>query len=500
MDEGKTPPQRIAFRTDAAQAIGAGHLRRCLTLAEALRADGHDVLFVCRAFEKSLNADVAAAGFPLIELPPAAGSTNTEDARETCAALVGHGPIDVMVVDHYGLGATWETEVRRVASRVAVIDDLADRAHACDVLIDVTPAQDAAVRYAGLVSDGAVKLLGPRYALLRPEFRALRGKTGARSGEIARVFVSFGGSDEQDRCGTAVGAIRAALGPNTAIDVVLGRLAPHAGRLQGLAETDPQLSVHIDTPHVARLMAVADLAIGAAGTMSWERACLGLPALVAQIAENQSGPIQALVQAGCAIAVPGSAEMWSALESRLSFVSENPGLLRLMGDAATSLVDGLGARRVARIIAPLALSLRPATSKDSEDIWQWRNDPTVRAASKEPAVISRDAHDTWFARVLADADRHLLIAEDADGAVGVLRFDIQDDAALVSIYLTPAGRGRGLAEAILKAGEGWLRSNRPELGRIEAEILPGNAASVAAFEAADYGRRLLRYERDLSDA
>ncbi|RME63691.1 MAG: UDP-2,4-diacetamido-2,4,6-trideoxy-beta-L-altropyranose hydrolase, partial [Alphaproteobacteria bacterium] len=173
---------RAAFRVDASRAIGTGHVGRCLTLAAALRDAGGDALFLCRAHDGHLNAKIEEAGFPVLSLPKRndtdddlahshwLGATQADDAKASIAALAGHR-IDWLVVDHYGLDARWESALRRHAHRILAIDDLADRSHDCDLLLDQNFFLDAASRYDGLLPDHCRPLLGPRYAVLRRGLR-----------------------------------------------------------------------------------------------------------------------------------------------------------------------------------------------------------------------------------------------------------------------------------------------------------------------------------------
>jgi UDP-2,4-diacetamido-2,4,6-trideoxy-beta-L-altropyranose hydrolase len=493
---GSLQRPRVAFRVDSAAAIGSGHLRRCLTLAEMMRGWGRDVLFLCRAGPDTLNADVTAAGHRLIELPHALSPA--EDAEASAAALTGEAGLEALVVDHYGLDAAWERALRPFADRIAVIDDLADRPHICDLLVDVTPSVDPAARYHGLLPAHCVTLFGGAYPMLRPEFRRLREQAGARDGELHRILVSFGAVDADDRCGTSIDAVRAALGTVPRIDVVVSRNAPHRASLAARAARDEGLTVHVDTPHMAELMRDADLAVGAGGATSWERACLGLPTLVAAIADNQRPSLAALEAAGCALAIDAD-RLGPEIEAALARLATSPGLLLRMSEAGRALVDGRGAQRVARAICPPRLSLRAAAEADSRDLWSWRNDPRVREYSKNSDPIPWEAHQGWLSARLADPDCALLIGEEAGVPVGVLRFDLDGPDAVISVYLTPHGHGRGIGPLLLRAGEHWLRAHRAEVRRILAEILPHNRASVAAFEAADYEARELRYERELSD-
>lgn len=495
MSEGQPRRPNILFRADGGAAIGSGHLRRCLSLAERLRDWGHRCLFICRASDRSFNGLVSDAGFDLIELPAAEAVSQQRDAEQTLAA-VGGVSFDVVIVDHYGLDQFWEKAVRGVAGRLAVIDDLADRHHDCDALIDVAPGDPA--RYDGLVPAGCQKLLGPNYAMLRPEFARLRQARAERSGAAGRILISFGGVDPDDLTGTAIAAIRAVL-PTVAIDAVLTGLSPHRQTLEDRATDDPHLSVHVDAANMAELMQAADLAIGAGGSTSWERACMGLPSIVAVIAENQRTTANALERLGCAVAVTAGPNFVVELGGLVQFLSANPALLRLVETAARATVDGRGVGRVASAICPPNIALRPATEQDARQVWEWRNAPEIRATAIDTAEIPWEGHSAWFARRIADPDSVMLVAEESAVGVGVVRFDLDGDKAAVSIFLAPGHAGRGMGRAILQAGERRVQTLHPEIRRFLADVRPENGASIALFRGADYRAILSCFERTIND-
>ncbi len=495
MSERQPRRPNILFRADGGAAIGSGHLRRCLSLAERLRDWGHYCQFVSRASDHSFNGLVSDAGFDLIELPAADAGSQERDAEQTLAA-VGGTFFDVVIVDHYGLDQIWEKAVRGVTERLAVIDDLADRNHYCDLLIDVAPGDHA--RYDGLVPAECRQLLGPTYALLRPEFAQFRQARTERSGAVGRILISFGGVDPDDLTGTAIAAIRAVL-PKVAIDAVLTGLSPHRRALEDRAARDPHLLVHVDAANMAELMQAADLAIGAGGSTSWERACMGLPSIVTVIAANQRTTADALERLGCAVAVMAGPNFAAELGRLVQFLSASPALLGLMATAARTAVDGRGVDRVANAICPPDIALRPATEHDARQVWEWRNAPEIRATAIDTAEIAWESHSAWFARRIADPTSVMLVAEEGGAGAGVVRFDLDGDAAAVSIFLAPGNAGRGMGRAILQAGERRVQTLHPEIRRFLADVRPENGASIALFKGADYRPILSCFERTVND-
>lgn len=288
----------VAFRADASPELGAGHISRCLTLAESLKARGASITFVCAAGSLSVVPRLAEVADEVVEIP---GSVRAEqgpveeiwsaaeqesDAESTVAGLSGQ-KIDLLVVDHYGLDYRWESAVRSLAGRMLVIDDLANRRHDCDILLDQNLYPDSDERYGELVPLGCELLLGPAFALLRPEFTERRALSRVRSGPVQRLLVSFGGVDRANATEIALDAFEASsCHGECGVDVVIGALHPARERIVRRCE-DQGYACHVDTSQMAELILQADIAIGAGGASSWERCYLGLPAIVVITAANQ---------------------------------------------------------------------------------------------------------------------------------------------------------------------------------------------------------------------
>jgi UDP-2,4-diacetamido-2,4,6-trideoxy-beta-L-altropyranose hydrolase len=288
---------RVAFRTDASRDIGSGHAMRCLTLAARLRDAGADVVFLCREHPGNLLALLADRGIATRALPmgtPGSGGPAharwlgagwQDDAAQTAAALPWRP--DWLVVDHYALDQRWEGALRPHVGRILAIDDLADRPHDCDALLDQNLTEGGAARYADRVPAHCALLMGPRYALLQPDYAALHERAAPRAGTVRRLLVFYGGVDRGGMTAKAVRAILALDRPALRADVVVGPANPDLDMLRGLAAGDDRITVHSALPSLAPLMLGADLALGAGGATHWERLCLGLPALVVTLADNQ---------------------------------------------------------------------------------------------------------------------------------------------------------------------------------------------------------------------
>jgi UDP-2,4-diacetamido-2,4,6-trideoxy-beta-L-altropyranose hydrolase len=499
--------QRIVFRCDASLAIGSGHFMRCLTLAATLAARGAAVEFVCRGLPAGLRQRAAARGgialHALAEDARRAApgeadgvalkhgewlrATQTADAADTLQVLRSGQPPRWLIVDHYALDARWERALRPHVGRLMAIDDLADRDHDCDVLLDQNLVPGPAARYAGRAPAAAALLLGPRYALLRPEFAAARARLRDRDGRLRRLLISFGAYDPANQTMKALRAVENACGPDVQADVVIGSDSPHLAEIDAFCRSRPRFRLNRDALNMAELMASADLAIGACGATAWERCCLKLPALLVSVAENQYPIAGELAGHGaCVFLGRGEAVAQGALEEALRELAGSPARLRAMGGRAGELCDGSGAVRVANRLLPPPIRIRKAQMSDCLRLHEWRNAEEVRRFAFNTAPIAREDHVNWYHKAIENPDVALLIGDGPDCTVGVLRYDFSGDEARVSVYLVPGLQGRGLGTALLVEGTEWLRARHPAVRRIIAEVKPDNAASLGAFASAGF--------------
>lgn len=350
---------KVVFRTDATSQIGTGHFMRCLTLAEGLKKCGAHICFVSRDLPAYLQEMLAERGLEYAALPHETscsevdnlshsswlGTSQKQDAYSTAQMLLGR-LWDWLVVDHYALDARWETTMRGLAKRILVIDDIADRQHDCDVLLDQNFYADMQTRYTGKVPEHCQLLLGPRYALLRESFGALHKQIKPRAGVVKRILIFFGGMDADNYTSLAISALAGLAIEGLHVDVVIGAQHPNRAGIEGLCASLGYVC-HVQTNRMAELMAAADLAIGAGGSATWERCCLGLPALLVSLAENQTGIARSLDEIGACIYM-GTKETVDVtiIQRAITQVLHIDGKLKLLSASARSLVDGWGVNRV----------------------------------------------------------------------------------------------------------------------------------------------------------
>ncbi len=350
----------IVFRADASLTIGTGHVSRCLTLAESLKRRGAHITFICATGSHAFVPRLTEVADAIIELPHLAaeveGSSDdtwltvpsTIDAKATIAALDGR-PVDWLVVDHYGIDANWESQLRPFVDQVMVIDDLANRKHDCDLLLDQNLPSTRVTNYRELIPDHARICQGPQFALLRQEFSAER-QSGVRiRSNIKRILISFGGVDSANGTEVALNALTNNH-PKIEVHVAIGQSHPER---QGITRRciEAGYTCHIQTQQMARLVAMADLAIGAGGASAWERCFLGLPSIILITAANQNDIASALAQARGAINLgPLTASSSESITTTLHELIENPSRVRTMSRAALRLMHGH--RDVAELIHP----------------------------------------------------------------------------------------------------------------------------------------------------
>ncbi len=356
---------RVVIRTDSSSAIGTGHVTRCLTFANALRNCGATVTFVCRDHSGNIASEIADNRFDVRLLPRCTGVKTSSanlyegwlgveqatDAVQTRDVVQSCGSVDRLVVDHYGLDESWESLLRPSVGGILVIDDLANRRHTCSALLDQNLQTDTAVRYLRLVPADCRLLNGPRFALLREEFHRTRLGASHSRFEVQRILVFYGGVDATNETVKAMTALQTLNYPNLQITVIVGPANAQREYIHKVAADDARFKVRENVSDMARLMAEADLALGAGGTTTWERCCMGLPTIITAVAENQISIAEQVARAGAAVYLGEPSDVSGPrLMEAVGELLTAPARLSSMSERASSLVDGLGTSRVVRAL------------------------------------------------------------------------------------------------------------------------------------------------------
>lgn len=500
---------KIAVRADASSEIGTGHLRRCLSLAEALKALGAEICFVIRRHDPAAEHVMAAADYPVHWLPEGDGAVEGEagaaphaawagvswqrDVAETVAALRARAAPDWVIVDHYAFDARWHEALRAaLGCRILAVDDLGDRPLAADMLLDGNAAESHAVKYAGQLPAGTRMLVGPRFAPLSAVYR-----TAARylySPEMRSIGVFMGGTDAEGLSAKVVRALRADAGFDGRIEVVSTSANADLAELARFCDADGKVTLSVDLPELAAFYARHDLQIGAGGTSSYERCCIGAPTVAVVVAPNQLAVVPILsaldMVRGAAVPgveatklLPGAQPLGTVVRALIA----DPEARRVLSENSRRYVDGRGAERVALSILADCLRLRPATMDDAALLHMWRNDPATRSMSINTEEIAYEGHVRWLTAVLKAPTRKLYVAMVGDKPVGVIRFDLLGDGAWeISLYMDPDLQGLGLGKRMLLAGEEAVARAGQAMTEFHAQVVTGNVASMRMFESAGY--------------
>jgi UDP-2,4-diacetamido-2,4,6-trideoxy-beta-L-altropyranose hydrolase len=349
---------KIAIRTDASSEIGVGHFMRCLTLAIKFKKNGVNVAFISCDLPSFLKSMLVEEGLSYLQLDSAYSSSEfddlahskwlrtdqSQDARLSIEVL-GGGGWDWMVVDHYALDIRWERIIREHVKKIMVIDDLADREHDCDLLLDQNLYNNPTFRYKDKIPEYCKQLLGPDYVLLREDFLKLRKEIVCRSGVVKKILVFLGGMDSKNVTSLVLEALNSMHGKYQ-VDVVIGAQHPYLKNMINIC-SNHGYACHVQTLMMAEIMAESDLAIGAGGSVSWERCYLGLPSILIAVAKNQIEIAKALDASGAAIYI-GEVEKISAhtISHALDKLIDSPSSVKSISQRALRIVDGMGVDRV----------------------------------------------------------------------------------------------------------------------------------------------------------
>lgn len=357
---------KIFFRVDSSAMIGSGHLFRCLTLAQELRNSGHIVRFLTKDMPTGLHRLIGENGFALSLLPPPKftekpffhenysewlGVEQEVDAHDTLSAFEGLTP-DWLIVDHYGVDLKWEKIVKPHVRRLMVIDDLANRQHCCDLIVDQN-FSEMQNRYKNLVNDSAYFAMGPHFAMINSEYRKLRS-TKKRDGAVNRILVFLGGSDPHNVTETVLDLLLEPAFSAINLDLVIGLNHKKFSQISLKARERPLTTVYSNLPNLAELMLTADLAIGGGGVTTWERICMCLPSIVVILSENQKFSCEALASSGYIISAGPSALIKpQELRGLIEKCVNSPELMTSISNRAAHLVDGRGTLRITELLEKL---------------------------------------------------------------------------------------------------------------------------------------------------
>ncbi len=476
-------PGTLLIRADASAATGTGHVMRCLALAQGWRQAGGDVVFAMAEATLALEQRLAEEHCRISRVSAAPGSR--DDWKATRTLMVAESP-SWFVLDGYRFDSAYREAVRGAGPKCLVVDDIGGQdCFASDLVLNQN-VHAAADLYSQRAPHTRL-LLGPRYATLRREFAAYCDYVREIPEKGKRILVTMGGSDPTDFTPRILPHLGERLGNDVQIRVVVGGDASHASAVEAQASAfRGRVQVLRDVRNMAELMAWADLAIAAAGTTCWEMCCLGLPAIVVEAADNQRPLARKLDAMGVAVnAGPAQLVDCAGLAERVREMVEDQERRSQMSHGARRLVDGRGTGRVLTFMNS-ALRIRLAEARDYRMLWEWANDPVVRAASFSEEPIPWESHQQWFEQQLASAAARIYIVENkAAEPVGQVRYQIEARRAKLSINLAPKLRGQGFGSKVLLLGIEELFNTAP-VETIDAYVKPANERSLELFRSAGF--------------
>ena len=340
---------RYAFRVDASNQIGYGHFMRCLTIANALKKQSIRSCFICRKETSHLQSKVIEMGHEVFNLPTKVDQNFDwkKDATFT-NSIIDTLNVSWLIIDHYSIDIKWETELRKNCKNIMVIDDLANRQHDCDIILDHNPGRTDE-SYIDLVPKSSTILTGLKYALIRDEFVDLRNESLKLREDyvLKKILISMGGSDPKNFSTKVLKQLsKYDFLSNTKISVILGASSNFLPEVKDeLRRMQHESELYVDVDNMAKILADQDLVIGAVGISAWERCCLGIPSISMVIADNQISGAKAFHLSGASIVIDEAFSNDYCLESALKFFSNVNGL-RNASKIALNLVDGAGTKRV----------------------------------------------------------------------------------------------------------------------------------------------------------
>ena len=339
----------IFIRVDSSTKIGYGHFIRCMALADTLQKN-FKINFISRSLEGSLISDIQDKRFGIFRFYSNSEKINEKnDAQKTISLIKKHsGQKNILIIDNYQLSKKWETYVKPFVHKLIAIDDLPNRSHNCDLLIDQNLHTKVNGLYKGLIPSNCIKLIGPKFSMIRKKFRMLKKSVKPRTFPIKKILVSFGGSDIENQTLITLNSIKK-MNRKINVDVVVGRANKCKKTLKIFCNRNNRFTYHEQIDNIADLMLSSDLSIGSSGSTTWERCSLGLPAIVSISSNDQRDIANSLSQKKCIINLGDVKKLKeSSYINAITNLKKND--LRNMSKNSMSLVDGNGTQRILKHI------------------------------------------------------------------------------------------------------------------------------------------------------
>ena len=490
---------KIAFRVDASNAIGTGHVIRCITLARLFKERGADIQFICRSHEGHLSELIIKNNFNIKLISQSKpinkeknsgnnylnllGVSQIRDAEETTESIKNQKP-DWLIIDNYALDYKWENLLSSYSKNIMVIDDLPNRKHTCNLFLNYNYTKLTIKDYKNFLSKNSKILLGPKYALLSFEYTNLRKKFLKHpTNKISNILLSLGGSDNENITSFVIDVLSETEFSHLKLNVVIGMNNKNRDIILQKVNKRANTFIHEGLTNVASLLANTDLCIGAGGLSTWERICLAVPSLVFCVSQNQKPAFELLLKENLIQSAGTTINLSKVkLKNKILNVMRNSSLIFQTAFKAQSYVDGFGTNRLVEIIYPSKkndLVIRDARDSDLHIYYNWVNDLAVRSSAFNSNPINIDQHRNWYTKQLNNSDSYLFVLQANGLPVGQIRFNFKGEEAFIDYSLDDFVRNRGWSDQLIRLGVNKLHSIRPSV--INAEVKQGNTRSLAVF-------------------
>jgi UDP-2,4-diacetamido-2,4,6-trideoxy-beta-L-altropyranose hydrolase len=456
---------------------------RCLALAQAWQDAGGKVVFAMAESTPAIDERLLSEGMEIVQL--SVSSNSIQDAREV-STLAHDCDAAWVVVDGYRFDSEYQRNLKSAELKVLFMDDLGQCEHYSADLVLNQNVQASESMYPDREVHTRL-LLGPRFVMLRRDFAPWRNWRRGLAPHGHKILVTMGGSDPDNFTAVVLEALREVKIDGLEAVVVLGGSNPHTAFPE--ATLSPAIRVLRNSSNMPELMAWADVAVSAAGSTCGEMCLLGLPAILIDLAENQTPVARELARQRVAIHLGSSNEVTATeIAEKVQLLLLSPELRGSLARRSRDLVDGKGTERVMAAIHDGGLRLRHIRSSDCRQLWEWANDPDVRPVSFATEPIPWERHLQWFNSKLCDHNAVLyLVVDSGDVPAGQVRYQVDGTSAAVSISLAPEFRGKGYGRVVLEmATEDLFRTTA--VMQIDAYVKPNNTASLRLFTRVGYAR------------
>ena len=494
---------KAVIRVDASLQIGSGHVMRCLTLAHTLKKNRFEVTFICRKLSGNLIERIDSDGFRVHELSAHKqknidgklahshwlGVTQKNDADE-CIDVLNNEEFDWLIVDHYALDEEWQNYIKPCYKKLMVIDDLADRNHQCDILLDQTFGRTHK-DYLNRIPTNSKSLLGAKYALLRPEFAKFRTPSLSRRtySTFNHLLINMGGIDVDNITEKILDHLMDLdLSMEIHITIVMGIHAPHLQSVKLKAEELSQnITVLADVQNMAEIMANADIAIGASGATTWERCCLGLPSVQIILSKNQEHLARTLARKKIIWLIKEINEIGDLLKSAPSWMNH-------VGGLAAEICDGMGSQRVFNKMTDCTVILEDfgeidlcsyvnLNQSDATLALDMRNHEEIRTWMYSKDIISKEEHLSFLANLGIDEKRRYFLVKQKGAVIGAINFSKINYGSSVDfgIFINPFKKSQGFGSVLESAASEYACT---ELGAetIKLEVLEQNTKAINFYK------------------